>query len=364
MKLFVKKILPLYVFLAAGIGAAQVTDGAFSLGTPEPFAGVWERGDRYVLFDCGLEKGREPQKKEPAAILLKTFYGWHLDRTAEPEEFSAPRTLSDSTCPDAERIFIEYRPLVTGKGTAGDASVWEMFVWHPRLKEASVVPAAIIGENLYLNFAVKLSAESDEKTGNGEKAQGKEADDPLTGFWAQMSKADGVKVCPPVSSTDIYSTYITKDAVYTIRYWRTDMEYTNEMAFFSDGGKTFSVVKHIQSAGKIYTCANGRSVTIRNVQKTNDRPTVYQLDKSAQICGLGEPYLKRVQDKGSEEAVVALAAEYFKRRAPNPNPPFPPSNLDWHMDDIRRLEAGNEIVEAARKRQKEFAEKYPGRSPL
>lgn len=329
---------------------AQVTDGAFSQGVPQAFEGVWERDDRYVIFSCN--DGEEGSQKEAAAILLKTFYGWYLDRCAEPEEWKSERTLNDSTCPDAERIFIEYRPLVTGRSAAGDASVWEMFVWHPRLRQASVVPAAIIGGNLYLNFAMKLG-EHNEESG--------QADDPLLGFWAQMSSADGVKVCPPVSSDDIYSTYITKDAVYTIRYWRTDMEYTNEMAFFSDGGQTFSVVKHIQSAGKIYTCANGRSVTIRNVQKTNDRPQVYELDGEAQICGLGEPYLKRVQDKGSQEAAVALAKKYYQKRAPIPDPPFPPSNLDWRMDDINRLEAGNKIIQAVRKRQREFAEKHPPR---
>lgn len=334
-----------------------MTDGAFSQGVPEAFKGVWERDDRYVIFDC--EDG-EAAQKEAAAILLKTFYGWYLDRSAEPEEWKAERTVNDSTCPEAERVFIEYRPLVTTRHSAADASVWEIFIWHPRLKEASVVPVAIIGGNLYLNFAVKLSADSDEKNEDIENAQVQETD-PLEGFWAQMAGADGVKLCPPVTYDNIYSSYITSDAVYTIRYWRTDMEYTNAKAFFSDGGKTFSVVKHIQSAGKIYTCANGRSVTIRNVQKTNDRPQVYELDGAAEICGLGSPYLKRVQEAGTQEAVVALAKKYFEKRAPNPDPPFPPSNLDWHIDDINRLEAGNKIIEAVRKRQKEFAEKYPAR---
>lgn len=363
VKLFLKTLLSIYVSLAAGTAFAQLSDGAFFQGVPAPFEGVWERDDRYVIFSCN-EENKRPQQKEGAAILLKTFYSWYLDRTAEPASFSAQRTVNDSTRPDAERIFIEYRPLVTSKGAADDASVWEMFLWLPRLKEASVIPVAIIGGNLYLNFAVKLSSQSDEASESEGNAQGKEDADPLEGFWAQMSEADGVKVCPPVTSTDIYSTYITRDAVYTIRYWRTDMEYTNEMAFFSDGGQTFSVVKHIQSAGKIYTCANGRSVTIRNVQKTNDRPKVYELDSSAQICGLGQPYLKRVQDVGSQEAVAALAKEYFAKRAPNPDPPFPPSKLDWHMDDIRRLEAGNQIIQAVRNRQREFAEKHPGRSAL
>ena len=332
----------------------QIADGDFWSSVPGHFEGLWEKDDRYVIFDCGSEEENAARKK-PAAILLKTFYGWHLDRSAEPASFSTPRTVNDSTCPEAERIFVEYRPLVTGRAAAQNASVWEIFLWHPGLKEASVIPVAIIGNNLYLDFAVKLS--SDE----GQKEDGQE-EDPMEGFWCKMAGADGVKLCPPVSDDDIYSSYITQYAVYTIRYWRTDMEYSNSKAFFSDAGKTFSVVKHIQSAGKVYTCANGRSVTIRNVQKTNDRPSVYELDGAAEICGLGEPYLKRVQDKATEALVAALEKEYSSKRAPDPNPPFPPSDLDWHLDDIRRLEAGNEIIQAVRERQREFSKKHPQRS--
>ncbi|MBQ6029741.1 MAG: hypothetical protein IJL24_09505, partial [Treponema sp.] len=137
MKLFLKTLLSIYVSLAAGTAFAQLTDGAFSQGVPAPFDGVWERDDRYVVFSCGEDEGG-PKQKEGAAILLKTFYSWYLDRTAEPDFWTEERTLNDSTCPEPERIFIEYRPLLTGKGTEGDASVWEIFVWHPRLKEASV----------------------------------------------------------------------------------------------------------------------------------------------------------------------------------------------------------------------------------
>ncbi len=361
VKKFLKASLFSCALLLFGVAKAQVADGEFSMGAPEAFAGVWERDDRYVLFSTSVQKpqGQNESRREGAAILLKTFYGWHLDRSAEPEEYKSPRTVNDSTCPEAERIFIEYRPLVTSKKSAQDASVWEIFVWHPKLKEASVIPVAIIGSNLYLNFAVKLNSDPEESADDGLDAR--EEKDPMEGFWCKMAGADGVKLCPSVFDQDIYSSYITSDAVYTIRYWRTDMEYTNAKAFFSDGGKTFSVVKHIQSAGKIYTCANGRSVTIRNVQKTNDRPQVYELDGAAEICGLGEPYLKRVQDKGTEEAVVALEKGSASKRAPNPDPPFAPSNLDWHMDDINRLEAGNKIIEAVRSRQREFAQKYPGR---
>ncbi len=337
---------------------SQVSDGGWTAGVPMPFRGVWERADRYVMFAEGDDflSSRVTEKTDTfVSIMLKTFYGWYLDRTAEPASFEGlDRTLNDSTCPKPEYIRIEYRPLVTSS-VSSDGSVWELFIWYPGLKEASVVPAAVIGGEIYLDFAVKLAVAKGGNTpdsGNG----GQEAvSDPLAGFWCRMAEADGIKVCPPCSKTDIYSTYITKDAVYTIRYWLTDMEYTNENAFFSDGGNNFSVVKHIQSAGKVYTCAQGRRVAIRNVRKTNDRTAVYRLDSGATICGLGKPYLKRVQEENSAEAVFALAKKYYETRAPNPNPPFPPSNLDWNMETINRLESGNEIIQKVRERQKEFA---------
>ena len=94
----------------------------------------------------------------------------------------------------------------------------------------------------------------------------------------------------------------------------------------------------------------------------NDVPTMWK-NLVDGVCGIEE-----ITAFDTSELKVHIAGtvkdfepeKYFEKRAPIPDPPFPPSNLDWHMDDIRRLEAGNKIVEAARKRQKEFAQKHPG----
>lgn len=396
--------------------AAQISDGRFAEGVPVAFGGIWERDDRFVMFaneervlnaadsanaeDAGnaYNSGSADEERwasdQYISILLKTFYAWYLDRTAESASFaeSRERIVNDSTSPKAEHIFVQYRPLVsrsfsddagnadnaydTGADEAAESngSVWEIFVRYPGLKEDVVIPVAVIGDSLYLNFAVKLgggeraddAADSDGIAAAGTAIESSDTDgsaaadiaavqdDPLRGFWCKMAEGDGVKVCIPNTAENIYSTYITDNAVYTIRYWRTDMEYSNEKAFFSDGGETFSVVKHIQSAGKIFTCCNGRSVTIRNVQKTAERPKVYELDSSATICGLGSPYLRRVQNVNTKEAVFALFDKAYAQRAPNPDPPFPPSNLDFHMKEINALESGNEIIQAVRERQREF----------
>lgn len=379
VKLFFK--IALSLFLANGFfAAAQVSSGDFSRGVPDAFAGLWERDDRFVMFaesDDVLESrvqeilaSAEADENEKNAarnrakfisILVKTFYGWYVDRTAEPESFSSEaRFLNDSTCPEAERIRVEFRSLLrvtdSGGGTQGDGSAWELFVRYPGVREAAIIPLAIIGGNLYLHFAIRLDAEDGGNLEDApyENSSDENPSDNLLGFWCSLVPTDGVKVSMPVSGENIYSTYITRDSVYTIRYWKTEMEYSQERAFFSDGGKTFSVVKHIQSGGKNFTCTNGRSVTIRNVQKTSARPEVYELDSSATICGLGEPYLKRVQNENSVQVVARLVREAMSKKAPNPDPPFAPSNLDFHMEEIYRLEEGNLIIQSLRKRNKDF----------
>lgn len=366
-------------FLAnAFFAAAQVSSGNFLLGVPDAFAGLWERDDRFVMFaesDDFLESRVQEILSSPEAsddeknavrnqakyvsILLKTFYGWYLDRTAEPESFSSEaRFVNDSTCPEAERIRVEFRPLLRMADAVGadqgEGSVWEIFIRYPGVREPAIIPLAIIGGNLYLNFAIKLNTESDESREASDDETGENPPDELLGFWCSLVPTDGVKVSLPASGENIYSTYITRDSVYTIRYWKTDMEYSQERAFFSDGGKTFSVVKHIQSGGKNFSCTNGRSVTIRNVQKTSALPEVYELDSSATICGLGEPYLRRVQNENSVQTVARLVRDAMSKKAPNPDPPFPPSNLDFHMEEIYRLEEGNLIIQSLRKRNKDF----------
>lgn len=366
-------------FLAnAFFAVAQVSSGNFLLGVPDAFAGLWERDDRFVMFaesDDFLESRVQEILSSPEAsddeknavrnqakyvsILLKTFYGWYLDRTAEPESFSSEaRFVNDSTCPEAERIRVEFRPLLRMADAVGadqgEGSVWEIFIRYPGVREPAIIPLAIIGGNLYLNFAIKLNTENDESREASDDETGENPPDELLGFWCSLVPTDGVKVSLPASGENIYSTYITRDSVYTIRYWKTDMEYSQERAFFSDGGKTFSVVKHIQSGGKNFSCTNGRSVTIRNVQKTSALPEVYELDSSATICGLGEPYLRRVQNENSVQTVARLVRDAMSKKAPNPDPPFPPSNLDFHMEEIYRLEEGNLIIQSLRKRNTDF----------
>ena len=55
---------------------------------------------------------------------------------------------------------------------------------------------------------------------------------------------------------------------------------------------------------------------------------------------------------------MSIVQQSNSRRAPMPPLPFEPSNLDWHIDDITRLELNNQIIQAVRQRQRDFYEKY------
>ena len=328
---------------------SQVEDGAFSSAVPSEFSGIWENGQRLVVFENPYDES-DSERSNYVTIILKTFYGWYLDRTAEPPYFDkTSRTRNVATVSAPENIKIEYRPLIVNEKSgseAGNGSVWELFIHYPGYREPFIIPVAVIDGSLYLDFSIRLD-------GNAESPE-----DELSGFWCGIGKASGIKVSAPHTYENIDSLYITPDGVYHIRYWLTDMEYSTENAFFSDDGKTYSVVKHIKSAGRVYTCTSGRSVTIRNISKASERPSVYALDSSHSICGYGEPYLKKTSDQAGEEALLEIVRKANARRAPDPDPPFPPSNLDWHMDEINALEAGNELIQALRQRNREFKEKY------
>ncbi|MDD7533646.1 MAG: hypothetical protein SPK18_02080, partial [Treponema sp.] len=54
----------------------------FSEKLPSKLLGIWESKDRYIFFEQNDEE--EPQ----LVLILKTYYGWYLNRAAEPEDYS------------------------------------------------------------------------------------------------------------------------------------------------------------------------------------------------------------------------------------------------------------------------------------
>ena len=49
---------------------------------PSKLLGIWESKDRYVFFEQNDEN--EPE----IVVVLKEYYGWYLDRAAEPSSYN------------------------------------------------------------------------------------------------------------------------------------------------------------------------------------------------------------------------------------------------------------------------------------
>ncbi len=385
MKKFILGIFLISSFFS--LAFAQISDGKFEDDVPVSLSGIWEGKDRFVMFenpdkdnpDGGSAVDGEGLNNDGTAafsykapdyltIYLKAFYGWYLDRTAEPDTFdSSSRDRNNTTVKSPEYVYSFYRPVIA---SSGSNSVWELFVHYPRKKEPFVIPLAVINDSIYLKFFIKIPTEDIKLTGGAREPESKNISgdknitgdgtqsDPLLGFWCGIGQTTGIKVSEPKTTENIDSIYVTENAVYHIRYWLCDMEYSDEKAFFSDGGKTYSVIKHIQSAGKVYTCVSGRSVTIRNVEKTLERPANLTVSNDGFTCGIGEPYLRRVAQKGTESEILSIVKKANSRRSPRQKPPFEPLNLDWHIKEIYEIEKNDTLIQAARKRQKEFADTY------
>jgi len=268
----------------------------------------------------------------------------------------------------AQEIKVKFVPLVTeafpasynieatvkdGMSISADtipSGAWDLQIVYPHDRTVYHVPAAVIGNNLYLHFTVKAIPREAVSS------------DGVIGFWQDYGNASGILISAPYTSRELLSYYITQDSVYHIRYWQTDMEYNPDAeAVFSDGDKTYTVKKHLYVGDRVYTCVNGRGTKIRNIEKSKSLPEAYTLNKvnvdrqvvnedgsvstvrtkCATICALGEPYLTLTDGKQSIEQIVVQANN---RRMPPPKPVFPPSNLDFHWDIIKDLNKYNRLL--------------------
>lgn len=325
---------------------------------PIIFDGIWEGDDRYIMFQEKSELEKIVNNKIPYEeknyiwCYLKTFYGWYLDRAAEKtnrKNSSYSYDTNDTVFKDIQNISIQFRQLINSE----NCSAFELILTYPRVKEKTVIPVAIINNKLYLDFAIKTSKDNnlnDELDLNNQN--------PLLGSWSSIGKVSGIKISKPIVSDSLYSLYVTDECVYYIRYWKTDMEYSTDFASFSDGVQKYEVPKHIKSSGNVYTCVTGRSLVIRNVERKHLPLENYVMNDEKNVIAFGNPYLSKISERCSLENMMKIVKESNSRRAPMPPLPFEPSNLDWHIDDITKLELNNQIIQAVRKRQREFYEKY------
>lgn len=313
------------IFLSLGLVFAFIN--LFATDLPDSIYGIWEGKDRFVFFE-------ETQDNQPQiVILLKEYYGWYYDRAVEPAEYAQkePRSRNSATTRNAEQVYIDILPISKNQ----NKGCYELQLEYSR-NQKNNIPIVILDDNIFLNF---YSQDSEDKN-----------------FYRGNLKTDGFKVSQQLIPENLSCLYFSDNKYFDIRYWRSDMDYSDEKVQLNFNSDSYSVDKHIFSGGYNYSCVSGRSKKIRNVVPpsvfdindyiTNDSKTILVTDK--------EPYLTKLADKKTFEDLMQIVKQGNSRRKPDPQPIFPPNDVNWHWDLIDALEANNAIIQEVRARQKAF----------
>ncbi len=342
---------------------------------PTLLDGIWENYSRYIVFNTGYTT--EDNKTIPQ-IVLRIFYQWYDDRTAESLDYakehsrdknnttdpvSSPTVMKVSFVPLTDELLTQEQgeavvqsdgdKLYAEKDSSG---AWDMQVTYsgPTLGGIKVyhIPVAVIGNKLYLHFAIKKEDSDSVPVSSLLEGNIMESGNLLAGYWQDYGSSNGILVSPSFQNDELLCYYITDNAVYKLRYWETDMEYDGETkATFTDGNDVFSVPRHIRAAERTFTCTLGRRTKINNVEKLSELDKEYVLNsvfvqkeakdangnnvkytvRTSTICAFGEPYL--TLHNGSESLEEIIASDN-SRKKPSPQPLFPPHGVldfDWSI---------------------------------
>ena len=340
-KIFLSVVAFLFIF---GPAFSQTVDlqedepeqDAVSLNL-ESLYGIWEGKDRFVFIEPGEEKTEEQGSKENSpveiVILLKDFYGWYYDRVAEPAKYSEayPRTRNSATPRNAEHVSLEINQL----NNSSLDNTFQLALNYSR-RQTTYVPIVILNDNMYLDFYVQ------------------DSENPA--FYRGNAISKGITVSEQSVNENLNCFYIDGDDIYNIRYWLTDMDYSDRKVSLNYGDKSFNVDAHIISGDKNYACVPGRGKIIRNVQtpeKLYDKDYFFTEDKKI-LMTKQEQYLTKLADKNTFDQLMEIVKKANSRRRPEPDPVFPESHLDYHWDIIDYLEKNNTLIQEVRERQREF----------
>lgn len=306
---------------------------------PEQLYGLWEGKDRYIF----IEENSDPNKSPEIVVVLKLFYGWYYDRAAESKEISDAyaKARNDGTGKEAQHITMEINDI---NGSLQENNAWEITLNYSKYDKA-IIPVAVHNDKMYLNFFVKNLIYDED--GN-----------PIitsNGVWRGNIVTEGLKISKWKEIENIPAYIVQDNKYYDVRYWKTDMEFSNENAIFEYGNESYYVPKHIISGENIYTCVTGRRLRVRNPQPSfvfNEEDYYFNEDKTLMIPKQ-EEYLVKVADKKTIEDLIQIVNSQNSKRKPPQPPYFEDKNLDWHWDVIIELQKYNPYVQAVRQRQKD-----------
>ena len=307
----------------------------FAQSIPSKLLGIWESKDRYVFFEQNDED--QPQ----LVVLLKTYYGWYLNRAAEPASYNdkEPRVRNTANARNAEHIYIQnINTKETGNSLYGSLDL-SYSTW-----QKNTIPFFMLEDSIYLSYFEKDEVEELENP------------DKKWTFYRGVAPSKGFMISPQSIPENITGYIIDGEKLYDVRYWKTDMDYSTDYITFSYKDDSYQIPKHLRSQETNYSCVSGRSKKVRNAVKPFEYKAenfLYNDDGSA-FTKNEEPYLKQLAGRDTFEELIKIVKEANSKRKPDPPALFPPSDLDWHWDLIDMLEKDNKLIQEVRARQEAF----------
>lgn len=309
----------------------------FAETIPSKLLGIWESKDRYIFFEQNDEL--EPE----IVIVLKEYYGWYLDRAAEPADYSKKEARSRSipTPRNAEHIRIKNIQTKESDNSLYGALDLAYSNW-----QKNTIPFFLLEDSIYLKYF-----ELDERELTDE-----DTEPLLYKFYRGIAPSKGFMISPQNLPKDITGYIIDGEKLYDVRYWQTDMDYSTDYITFSYNDDSYLIPKHLRSCETNYSCVSGRSKKVRNPVKAFEYKSENYIfnDDEKVFTYKEEPYLKRLAGRDTFEALMKIVKEANSRRKPDPPALFPESNLDWHWDLIELLEKDNQLIQKVRARQRAF----------
>ena len=307
----------------------------FAQSIPSKLLGIWESKDRYVFF----EQNDEDQLQ--LVVLLKNYYGWYLNRAAEPASYNdkEPRVRNTANARNAEHIYIQnINTKETGNSLYGSLDL-SYSTW-----QKNTIPFFMLEDSIYLSYFEKDEVDELENP------------DKKWTFYRGVAPSKGFMISPQSIPENITGYIIDGEKLYDVRYWKTDMDYSTDYITFSYKDDSYQIPKHLRSQETNYSCVSGRSKKVRNAVK----PFEYKVenflynDEGSAFTKNEEPYLKQLAGRDTFEELIKIVKEANSKRKPDPPSLFPPSDLDWHWDLIDMLEKDNKLIQEVRARQKAF----------
>ena len=318
---------------------------SFAESIPSKLLGIWESKDRYVFFEQNNDEN--PQ----IVIVLKTYYGWYLNRAAEPAEYNEKeaRVRNTANARNAEHIYIQNINVKETSNSLYGSLDLKYSTW-----QKNTVPFFILDNQLYLSYFEKDIRVQDTLS-NEEVTENQESLPDWT-FYRGIAPSQGFMISQQYLPENITGYIIDGDKLYDVRYWRTDMDYSTDYVTFTYKDDSYQISKHMRSCETNYSCVSGRSKKVRNTVKPFEYKAenfIFNDDESV-FTKKEEPYLKQLADRDTFEELMKIIKAANSRRKPDPPALFPESDLDWHWDIIDLLEKDNKLIQAVRERQKAF----------